>query len=304
MELLKARAKAEILIVLELLDKRMTLSSSEKQYMSTLSKGFNGEVLFDSYMEKYFPTNAIVINDVSLMLSSTSFQIDSIMLTSDTLYLYEVKNYKGDFTNRITHFLTAAGQEIENPVNQLSRTAMLLSKLLRKWNLTLPIKSFIVFIHPTFILYEAKNTDPFIFPSQLKYHFNTVSHQSGTITNKVYNVAEKLIKETQKELPYQRQLPCYSFELLKKGLLCSQCGSLDLTITTKKGECRTCGKSTSISVLFLSQVEAFKTLFPESLITSNLMYEWCGKMLTKRRIATLLNATFEKTSYGKSTHYL
>ncbi|GEK92042.1 nuclease-related domain-containing protein [Alkalibacterium kapii] len=304
MDLLKAREKPEMLTALELLDKRMTLSYSEKQYMATLSKGFDGEVLFDSFMEKHVFANAIVINDVSLVLGSTSFQIDSIMLTSDTLYLYEVKNYQGNFTNRNTHFLTTASQEIENPLNQLNRTTMLLSKLLRKWHVTLPIKSFVVFIHPTFILYEAKITDPFIFPSQLKHHFDTVNHQSGALTDKVYSLAQKLIKETKKELPYQRQLPCYSFEILKKGLLCSLCGSMNLTITTKKGECRACGQSTPIKELLLSQVKAFRSLFPEVHITSNMMYEWCGKRLTKRRIAVLLNEAFEKTSYGKSTHYL
>lgn len=303
MELLKARERPELLTVLELLNKRMTLPYSEKQHLTIMSKGFDGEVLFDSLMERSISTTTIVINDLSLILGSTPFQIDSILLTSDALYLYEVKNYQGNFTNQNSHFLTASGQDIDNPVNQLNRTAMLLSKVLKKWNVNLPIKSFVVFIHPSFILYEAKNSDPFIFPSQIEYHFTTVSRQSGILTDRIYSIAQELIKECQKELPYQRQLPCYSFKELKKGLLCSRCGSFDLVVTTKKGDCRACGTSTPINELFLSQVEAFKILFPDKLITSKKMYEWCGEMLTKRRIAALLNTTYEKTSYAKSTHY-
>lgn len=303
MKLLKARHKPELLTRLELLDKRMTLPYTEKQHLFTMSKGYDGEVLFDSLVEKHITSDAIIINDVSMVLGSTPFQIDSLLLTSDTLYLYEVKNYQGSFTNRDSHFLTSTGQDIENPVNQLNRTTMLLSKILKKWNAILPIKSFVVFVHPSFVLYEAKESDPFIFPSQIEDHFSKLSRNAGIITDRVYSIAQGLIKECHKELPYQRQLPSYSFEVMKKGLQCSRCGSFDSIITSKKGDCRTCGNSTSIIELFLSQVEAYKILFPDSLITSNIIYEWCGKMLTKRRIAEILNATYEKTSYGKSTHY-
>lgn len=303
MEILKARQIPELLTVLELLDKRMTLPYTEKQHMAAMSKGYDGEILFDSLIKKYITIEAIVINDVSMVTRSTPFQIDSILVTSDTLYLYEVKNYQGSFTNRNSHFLTAAGQDIENPVNQLNRTTMLFSKVLKRWNVNLPIKAFVVFIHPTFILYEAKESDPFIFPSQIENHFKTVNRQSGVLTDRIYNIAQRLNEECQQEQPYQRLLPDYNFEELKKGLLCGCCGSFDLTITTKKGDCRRCGNPTSINELFLSQVEAFKVLFPDKLVTSKMMYEWCGGTLTMRRISSILNATYEKMNYAKSTHY-
>lgn len=303
MEILKARKKPELLTVLELLDKRMTLPYTEKQHLFTMLKGYDGEVLFDSLIGKYITSDAIVINDVSMILGSTPFQIDSIVLTSDTLYLYEIKNYQGSFTNQNSHFLTATGQEIENPANQLNRAEMLLSKLLKKWNATLPIKPFVVFVHPSFILYEAKESDPFIFPSQIENHFNTVNRQSGVLTDSIYNIAQRLNEECRQELPYQRQLPFYHLKGLKKGLLCSHCGSFDLTHTTKKSHCQTCGNVALVNDLFLSQVTAFKVLFSDKRITTHAMFEWCGETLTKRRIAALLNATYKKKSYGKSTHY-
>ena len=303
MEILKNREKPELLTVLELLDKRMTLPLIEKQHLHTMLKGYNGEILFDSLIDKDINTDALVMNDVSLMLGSSPFQIDSIVLTTDTLYLYEVKNYQGTFINRNGQFITSTGQEIENPVNQLNRTTMLLSKLLKKWNVTLPIKSSVVFVHPSFFLYEAKETDSFIFPSQLEDHFTSINRQIGLLTDKHIKLAQRIITESQKELPFQRQLPFYDFEGLKKGLLCGRCGSFDLASTTKKSHCQTCGNKTLVNDLLMDQVKAFRILFPEKLITTNSMYEWCGEVLTKRRISAILNERLERNSYAKSSHY-
>ena len=304
MELLKAREKPEILTSLESLNKRMTLTSTDKQYLFTLSKGYEGEGLFDSIMKKHLDADALVLTDLSLISGSSPFQIDSILLTSDTIYLYEVKNYEGSYTNRVEQFHTSAGQKILSPENQINRTATLLAKMFNKWTIPLPVKSAVIFVNPAFILYEAKKSDPFVFPSQIEAHFSDVSRWAGSLSTKHHYLAQKLIEESQKELPYQRQLPLYDFAGLKKGLSCSRCGSFNLKNTTKSSRCQTCGTLTSINALFLSHVNAFNKLFPDKLITRNTMYEWCGGMLSKRRITAILNANYEKKGYAKSSHYL
>lgn len=303
MEMIKAREKPALLTILELLDKRMTLSSAEKQHLYAMSKGYDGEVLFDSMIEKYIDTDVLILNDLSLISGTTPFQIDSVVLTSDTLYLYEVKNFEGKYTNRSGQFHSGSGQELINPVNQLSRTATLLSKMLKKWKLTIPVQTAVVFVNPTFVLYEAEEHHPFIFPSQIATHFTAVNQQKGPLSTKHHSIAQKLMEETQKELPYRRQLPYYDFNELKKGLPCSRCGSFDLKHTTKKSRCQVCDTVTSVNELVLAQVKAFKILFPDRLVTSNNIYDWCNSMLPKRRITAILNTAYKRKGHSKATHY-
>ena len=303
MEMIKAREKPALLTILELLDKRMTLSSAEKQHLYAMSKGYDGEVLFDSMIEKYIDTDVLILNDLSLISGTTPFQIDSVVLTSDTLYLYEVKNYEGQYTSRVGHFYTSSDQEIINPANQLNRTTTLFSKMLKLWKMTIPIQSTVVFVNPSFMLYEAEEKDPFIFPSQIAAHLNAVNQQKGPLSTKHHSIAQRLIEETQKKLPYHRQLPFYDFEELKKGLSCSRCGSFDLKNTTKLSQCLVCNNITSVNDIVLSQVKAFKILFPDKLITSNNIYDWCDGMLPKRRITAILNTAYKRKGHSKATHY-
>lgn len=68
----------------------------EKQYCSNLFKGYDGEVLFDSYTSK-LECECLVINDLLLQYNNTTFQIDTLIITPDKLYIFEVKNYECDY---------------------------------------------------------------------------------------------------------------------------------------------------------------------------------------------------------------
>src|SRR5690625_5694810 len=94
--LYKQRKKPYELKVLEYLDTRMLLSRKERQYYFSLKKGYEGEVLFDSLTEK-LQCECFILNDLLLNSNNNTFQIDSLIITSDTIYLFEVKNHAGDY---------------------------------------------------------------------------------------------------------------------------------------------------------------------------------------------------------------
>ncbi|MDZ7834555.1 MAG: nuclease-related domain-containing protein [Alkalibacterium sp.] len=97
METVKARTQPELLTLLKHLDKRMALPVKARQHIISMEKGYEGEKRFDSLLETFVEAEVLVLNDLLLTISDQSVQIDSLVITPETAYLYEIKNYKGDY---------------------------------------------------------------------------------------------------------------------------------------------------------------------------------------------------------------
>ena len=109
----------------------MKLAEKDKHSISNLVKGFEGEVMFDLLTEK-LQCQSYILNDLLLETNNGKFQIDTLMITQEPLYLFEVKNYEGDFYFEADRFYTLPKKEYKNPLHQLQRSESLLRQLLAK----------------------------------------------------------------------------------------------------------------------------------------------------------------------------
>lgn len=94
--LYKARTEPAELIILNSLNHRMQLSKFDQQNYSNLRKGFEGELLFDS-LTNNLESDCLVLNNLLLKTNNQTFQIDTLIITNNLVYLCEIKNYEGDF---------------------------------------------------------------------------------------------------------------------------------------------------------------------------------------------------------------
>ncbi|GER65555.1 hypothetical protein BpJC7_17370 [Weizmannia acidilactici] len=94
--LYKDRTKSLELFIFKSLNRRMDLTEKDKQYYWNLEKGYEGERHLDLLTEK-LECDCLVLNDLRLYLNNTTFQIDTLVITGETIYVFEVKNYEGDF---------------------------------------------------------------------------------------------------------------------------------------------------------------------------------------------------------------
>lgn len=74
----------------------MNLRSEEKNYYLKLEKGYEGEKKFDDWLIANAGRGTI-LSDLMFETNSSFYQVDTLFLTPDTIYLFEVKNYEGDF---------------------------------------------------------------------------------------------------------------------------------------------------------------------------------------------------------------
>jgi len=294
---LKTRRESEELRILTFLDNRMMLSDQEKNYYLNLKKGYEGELAFDQYIEE-LECDCLILNDLLFKVNNTVFQIDSLLILSDCLYLFEVKNYEGDYYYESDKIINKKSKnEIVNPLNQLSRTDSLFRQLLQSLGFNFRMEAWVTFINPEFILYQAPLNKPIIFSPQMKRFLKNIETHSSKLTKRHKILSEKLLSLHIERSPYS-QLPTYDFDSLQKGIRCTYCNSLSLFIEGRNCVCLKCGLKEKTSQAILRSVKEFKVLFPNEKITTNKIFDWCKIVPNKKRIWEVLDKNF--TSVGKN----
>lgn len=295
----KERTESIVIRIIKLLQSRNELK--EKQYCSNLIKGYEGEVLFDSYTNK-LECECLVINDLLLQYNNTTFQIDTLLITPDKLYIFEVKNYEGDYYFESDILYKKPKKEVSNPLNQLHRSESLLRQMLQSYGFTMQIQAYVVFVNPAFTLYQASLTKPIIFPTQLHAFFQNLNKSTAKLNKNHQVLADKLLSLHMEESPY-RTLPKYKYSDLRKGICCVNCGSLSVNVVGRKCICSGCGHEELVNDAVIRSVEELKLLFAEYKITTNLVQEWCRIVDSKKRIQRILDKSYKAVSNNRWTYY-
>lgn len=300
---IKPRSESKELKLYRMLNMRMDLSVEEVQYYRSLEKGFEGEIQFDAWLESLPESeNRLILNDLLLECNHTTFQIDSLLLVDETLYVFEVKNYEGDFyIDENGRWLTLSKKEIKNPLLQLERSESLLRQLLQNHGIKTHIEPYVIFINPNFQLYQAPLGQPIIFPTQLKRFSKKLPVKPAN--RKGIQIAEKLLSIHLKESPFKR-LPKYTYEQLKKGIICQSCHSCELQFQDQILVCTKCSCKEDVRSSIIRSVEEFILLFPDRKVTTNAIFDWCKGIKSKKVIRKILSENFTCIGYGKSSYYV
>ena len=298
---LKERIKSVTYLVLESLNYRMNLAATEKAKYENQVKGFDGEEQFDFHMSESHQSG-VVLNDLVLNYRDTVFQIDSLLITNEAVYLYEVKNYAGSYYYKEDSFFTESEYKILNPLRQVDRSATYLHNVMLRLGYHLPIYPIIVFIHPDFTLYSSIPNKLFLFSNQLPKHLNSLASQNFLIKPDHMELAHQL-KELHNKNYRPDNLPVYHLEQLKKGVLCPTCFSKNHTDTRQNYFCTACGHKETITTAIERSIKEFQLLFPDYLITTSHIYDWCGKSYSKERIRMILKANYQSHLSRHMTYY-
>lgn len=297
----KPRTESTELLLFRSLNTRMNLSEKDKQYYYSLEKGYEGEVMFDTLTEK-LQIECLIVNDLLLKKNNTTFQIDSLIILSDILYLFEIKNFEGDFYYESDRLFMKNKSEVNNPLNQLSRCESLLRQLLQSLRFNSSISASVVFINPEFTLYQSPLNKPFIFPTQVRHFLRNLDRSPSKLNAKHKQLADELISQHITESPYS-QLPSYHFNGLRKGMTCSKCNSFSISIRGAQSICHQCGHTEKAGVSIMRSVQEFKLLFPDEKITTNSIHDWCKVVQSKKRISRILDEHFKIVGVHQWSYY-
>lgn len=291
------------LLVYDALLPRHTFSPQEKQYYEQLYKGFIGEKRLEKHIVNGHYPNVLPLFDCLFEVGGREFQIDCILLTSDTIFLLEVKNYTGDYyieNGNVFHLQTE--REIFNPIDQLKRTEFSFQRLLDNLKINYKVLSYVLFVNHNFMLYGVNVHSPIIFPSQIKRFLQKTNANVNPITERTKRIAKTLRNKSKESSTYEK-LPEYDFNGLKRGVFCETCFT-DLTRKTKfKITCTKCDKTYPIDKVVLFAVAQFHLLFPNRKITPKSIAEWCLGFFSKNSIRRILVENLKIKLNGSHSYY-
>lgn len=279
----------------------MNLPEKEKNYYKKLEKGFQGELLFDRWLEGILD-HYIILSDLLLKANNKIFQIDTLIQAKNKLYLYNVKNHEGDFYIKDNKWYTTSNFEIDDPFPQLERSDYLLRRLLQELGYTFPIQSSLVFVNPEFSLYQAPLNRNIILPTQLPRLIRNLNKETSRLSDYHHKLCQHLVSLHIQPSPYAI-LPEYHYDQLKKGILCASCLSLCPVIQNNRIVCTGCGHKEDVSSAILRSIEEFRLLFPNRKITTIAIQEWCGIIHSNKTIWSVLTKYYKQEGKGKATYY-
>ncbi|WP_084797674.1 nuclease-related domain-containing protein [Neobacillus mesonae] len=142
------------LISLRSLNARMILAELERWNYNGLEKGFEGELPFDLLTDK-LQSDCIVLKGLLLEVGGSEFQIDTTVIFQGIIYLYDVKNYEGDYYYEDGKLYRIKGNIVKDSLSQLKRCESLFIKLLQELGFDVRVEASLVFINPEFTLMQA-----------------------------------------------------------------------------------------------------------------------------------------------------
>lgn len=289
--------------MLTYLNPRKPLSPEEKNQLEIYTKGYKGEWKFYELLKEHVHATYIGLFDLQLELNNNEFQIDSLLIFQDAVYLIELKNFEGDFlVNGEAWHTIPSKKEVQNPLQQLHRKEVLLKDFLRLHGFNWPVKPFLIFINPRFTLYQAPYNQKIVFPGQIMRFLQMLNQGAGKLI-RMHNELKEVLVERHIVRSRRVRLPEFEFEQLKKGLFCRFCGGELVEANKSWWGCAVCKEKESKDDAILRSAYEFHIIFPERKITVNALYEWCGGMISKRSIQRILLNNLKLNFFGRGTFY-
>lgn len=301
--LIKARTIPRELQIYQLLNARTKLLENERKHLYTIQKGYEGEVLFDS-MASSIQADCLILNDLLLPQNKNTFQIDSLIIIPEKIFLIEVKNFEGDYFYEHDRLYTRIPpqSEVTNPLIQLNRSESLFRQLMQKLGYNMSIQSIVVFVNPEFTLYQAPINKTFLYPGQINRFLQSFHSTSSRLGNTQKTLANQLKSLHIQDSPFYLP-PSYQFEELRKGISCSNCGAFGASTKGAYCFCVVCEKKEAIENRILRSVNEFTILFPGMKITTSRVYDWSNGEFGKRVIRRVLQKYLGAKGGRKWSYY-
>lgn len=271
----KERSKPFELLVLEFLNNRMRLPDEWLKKLANRQKGHRGELKLDPHTTN-LGKNFVVVNDVRLPTpdKSSHFQIDTLLIEAHTAHIYEVKNHSGRYYVENGLFYTNNHYEVLDPFFQIGKTATFLRQHLHSLRMNFKVETHLVFIDPTFMLYQAPKHLSFLLHGHLESHFENLRHRQQPFHPQQLALAQ-YATENHLFRVKNEDVPKYNYHDLRKGIACAACGSLQTYMQNYSCLCQKCSYREKASYAIHRSIEEFRILFPERTLTTEEIHKWC-----------------------------
>lgn len=238
--------------------------------------GYIGEVMADDLIHDHFGQDAcIYLTDLNYIINYTQIQIDSILIIENSMYIFEVKYYNFDLTFDGELYYYVNGEQFHALNNQLDKIRRLMYTVFEYKVDKIVIKPF--FVNKNQTIY-SKHREQFLTMENYKAFFNSI--KKSTFYNEAV-AAELINMRKPNEFDKPLEIPYHEVE---KGAYCPSCYHKLIKHTTRKFQCTHCDATFSSREIIEASFKDLPILFPNVVITTALLYDWFGGLMSERNL--------------------
>ncbi|WP_144781737.1 nuclease-related domain-containing protein [Macrococcoides caseolyticum] len=238
--------------------------------------GYIGEVIADELIHAHFGNDScIYLTDLNYIINYTQVQIDSILITENTLYIFEVKYFNFDLTYDGELYYLANGEVFHSLNNQIEKIKKLICSVFEFKGDKIIVKPF--FTNKDQRIY-SRHPDHYLTIHNYKAFLNSIENP------KFYNqaVAAELV-QMRKPNDFDKPLEIRYHEV-EKGAYCPSCYHKLIKQSSRKFQCTYCKATFSSREIIEASFEDLPILFPNIVITTALLYDWFGGLMSERNL--------------------
>ena len=297
--ILSERKIPKELLYFRALEKRLDLSLAQKKKLSTLEKGYIGELLYDSIYDEVL-SHLYVFRDIYLKIDDSTLQCDTLIVSDAGFIVNEIKNYQGIYTYENEKWYVRKNEISENPIIQMKRTTSKLIQLKYLYNENFETDGKVIFPNSEFALDTKHPTawDYIVMRQELRrYFYSLCDLEVGKRTVDL----SKIIQEHIVDNPYFKQST--NFSKLKKGLYCRSCSSFDLKKIKFHFRCEQCGHKDTVHTLMIQALADYNILFNDGYISRKKLSEFLAGAVGHSTLSKYLNKYSRRIDNGRTTKY-
>ena len=242
-----------------------------KKELENLIAGYEGERRFIELADQFSQKKLSLIWDYTFDIG-TYTQIDVMILTQNSLNVYEIKNYHAQCESDGVTFKYNDHVVANNPYTQCRTATSRLTNLLRREGINIDVVPHLVLIHPNcqMKLANLENDISTLMMIDIPKHIYQLQPMEPRTADRILSTLNKYRCVS----PYQPHTQ-YPFDLnqITPGIFCPKCGSYQIGIHNRCIVCQNCNSQEEKSSAVKRLIAECATLFPEQTFQKkDLMY--------------------------------
>lgn len=288
---------------LELMDSRGILSSEDQRKLEALEIGFAGECAFDEWMDRYGDEQWRVYRDIWIDAGGPT-QLDTMVVAGTAVYIFDVKNYSGDYTYMNGRWSVNGRVIIKDIFVQLKRSLEKVHLMLRQIDPMIHAEGSIVFINEHFSFHtEGEAGAEVVMRHGLRKHLQTMD-EGGVPMRMPIDMLCSRIESFFVDNPYPAPV-CddAAYISLKKGVCCCSCGRFRHAVMRYHLKCLECGNQEAKERAVLRSICEYGVLRNDRNFKVHDVYFFLDKTISERHIQSILSKYFNIVARGRYASY-
>lgn len=289
------------------IQKRNGLCNKQGEELFRLEVGLRGEREVIKRLKSIGLSDWLMIQNLWLKHFGL-FECDFVLLTHYGLKILEIKNYNGNYEYLNSQFLLDGKSIGQNPISQTQRTTINFKDLMHHSNLQVPVSGGLVFTGDHF---DLKITDSIaeldvLNIQQLSVYLNNIKKNERKKRGR-YIDKQKILHVIEQNVvvnPYQPgNVDETMKQKIKKGILCSHCGSSEVKFSENYLECVCKTREPKENAIVRTICEYGVINFEKNLILSELIVFFDGQ-ISHVTLRKYLRKHFVEVGSHRNTYFI